>query len=256
MFLCVGYALQAVGLEYTTASRSGFLLYLNVKLVPLFAFLLLGRRITVDVWLYALAAFTGTALLSFDGSPPNIGDLWSILAAAASAMFILRLEGAAAAYSAARSKELNSATLWVVTALCGLWGLVEILKGGGGGAAGVEVVQQVVVREWPNILYLGAVTTALCNWIQTIGQREVPAEKAALIYAMDPVYGAIFARLLLGDSEILGVQGIIGAALVTGAAVISTLQSVKGEPPEVEMTGIDAAEGRSNVSLAEREVSK
>ena len=33
---------------------------------------------------------------------------------------------------------------------------------------------------------------------------------------MDPVYGAVFARLLLGDSEVLGPQGILGGALVTG----------------------------------------
>jgi drug/metabolite transporter (DMT)-like permease len=198
------------------------LLYLNVKLVPLFAFLLLGRKITLDVWLYAFMAFTGTALLSFDGSPPNIGDLWSILAAAASAMFILRLEGAAAAYSATRSKELNSATLWVTTGLCGLWATIELVRGGG---VHLEVLQDVVEQDWRQILYLGVITTAICNWIQTIGQREVPAEKAALIYAMDPVYGAVFARLLLGDSEILGVQGIVGAALVTGSAVASTLLS-------------------------------
>lgn len=221
---CTGYALQAVGLEFTTASRSGFLLYLNVKLVPLFAFLILGRKISIDVWLYALMAFTGTALLSFDGSPPNIGDLWSILAAAASAMFILRLEGAAAAYSARQSKELNSATLWVTTGLCGLWALLDLVKGGG---VHPEVLQEVISEDWSQILYLGVVTTAICNWIQTIGQREVPAEKAALIYAMDPVYGAIFARLLLGDSEILGVQGILGAGLVTASAVASTLFSNK-----------------------------
>jgi drug/metabolite transporter (DMT)-like permease len=46
MFSWAGYALQAVGLQYTSASRSGFLLYLNVKLVPLFAFILLGRKVT------------------------------------------------------------------------------------------------------------------------------------------------------------------------------------------------------------------
>ena len=33
----LGFALQAVGLETTSATRSAFLLYLNVKLVPLFA---------------------------------------------------------------------------------------------------------------------------------------------------------------------------------------------------------------------------
>lgn len=39
----------------------------------------------------------------------------------------------------------------------------------------------------------------------------ISAERAALIYAMDPVYGAIFARLLVGDSETLGIQGVYGS---------------------------------------------
>lgn len=44
-------------------------------------------------------------LLSFDGVSPNVGDLWCVAAAAASAMFILRLEVFAQKYNAA---ELNS----------------------------------------------------------------------------------------------------------------------------------------------------
>ena len=40
-----GFSLQAIGLQLTSASRSAFLLYLNVKLVPVLAFLLYGRRL-------------------------------------------------------------------------------------------------------------------------------------------------------------------------------------------------------------------
>ena len=91
----LGFALQAIGLEFTTASRSAFLLYLNVKLVPLLALVLYGRKSTARAWTSAALAFAGTALLSSDGSPPNVGDAWSLAAAAASAGFILRLEALA-----------------------------------------------------------------------------------------------------------------------------------------------------------------
>ena len=36
------------------------------------------------------------------------------------------------------------------------------------------------------MLYLAVVTTALCNWLQTVGQARIGAEQAALIYALDP----------------------------------------------------------------------
>ena len=91
----LGFALQAIGLQFTTASRSAFLLYLNVKLVPLLALLLYGRQSPLRTWASAALAFAGTALLSYDGGPPNIGDVWCVASALASACFILRLEEAA-----------------------------------------------------------------------------------------------------------------------------------------------------------------
>lgn len=69
------------------------------------------------------------------------------------------------------------------------------------------------------IAYLAVVTTALTNWMQAVGQRSVPAERAAVIYAMDPVYAAGFAYLLLGET--LGVAGLVGAGIITGAALWS-----------------------------------
>lgn len=71
----------------------------------------------------------------------------------------------------------------------------------------------------PLIAYLAVVTTALTNWLQALGQRSVPAERAAIIYAMDPVYAAGFAYLLLGET--LGATGVLGAAIITGAALWS-----------------------------------
>lgn len=70
--------------------------------------------------------------------------------------------------------------------------------------------------------YLAVVTTALTNWMQALGQRSVPAERAAIIYAMDPVYAAGFAYLLLGES--LGPAGFAGAGIITGAALWSQQQ--------------------------------
>lgn len=223
MWMFLGYAFQAIGLQFTTAQRSGFLLYLNVKFVPFFAYLLLHRRITIPTWISALTAFTGTALLSYDGNTSlNIGDLWSIAAAAASAMFILRMEFASRVVP--RAGELNAACLWTVTIGALLWLVGESLLV----ATTISecltrlVVSyhhavEIVTRHPVEILYLGVVTTALANYVQTKAQKGITAERASIIYAMDPVYGALFSYLLLGET--MGVQGWIGAFLITVAAV-------------------------------------
>ena len=49
-------------------------------------------------------------LLSFDGSPPAVGDYWCVAAAAASAMFIMRLEGFAKEFNAAELNSVSFAT--------------------------------------------------------------------------------------------------------------------------------------------------
>ena len=73
LYTTLGFAFQSIGLLTTTASKSAFLLYLNVKFVPFLALLVLGRRITKSTFLSAFLALCGTALLSTDGGPLNQG---------------------------------------------------------------------------------------------------------------------------------------------------------------------------------------
>lgn len=217
----LGFALQAVGLQYTSASRSAFLLYLNVKLVPLLALVLYGRRSPLRTWASAALAFCGTALLSYDGGPPNIGDVWSIAAALASASFILRLEEAA---GTAPPDEINSATICTSAFLTSAWaaGEVFLVDGGGGAARAAELASALSERALP-LAYLALVTTAAAQWLQALGQSRVGANDAAVIYALDPVYAAGFSFLLLGET--LGPQGIAGAAVVLAAVQLSRSSS-------------------------------
>lgn len=225
MFL--GYAFQAIGLEFTTAQRSGFLLYLNVKFVPFLGSLLFGRKISIATWLSALAALAGTVLLSCNGSTIslNVGDLWSVAAAVASAMFILRLEAASA--SVKNSARLNAASLWTVTLASLLWTIGESLQTGIDFNIDASRLMEAIHITISNVLkvfqthplellYLGGATTAFANYIQTKAQGRISAERASVIYALDPVYGAFFASIFLDEQ--LSQYGVAGAALITIAA--------------------------------------
>eukprot|EP00871_Galdieria_phlegrea_P000544 jgi/Galph1/1490/GphlegSOOS_G164.1 len=226
LWLFLGYALQSVGLQTTNANKSGFLLYLNVKFVPLIAWLFYGRRISRDIWFAAAAALFGTLLLSFD-SPRHfqVGDVWCIASAVASAMFILRLDNAAKRYS---STLLNAISLWTVTLFSFGWLVIEnipLVSFGWFYDLG-KSIQWVIQQQWLCFLYLGCVTTALCNWLQTIAQRKIPAEKASLIYALDPVYGTLFSWFWLNEE--LSFQASFGALFIVGAAIYSAGTSAKG----------------------------
>lgn len=245
----LGFGLQAISLQYTTATRSAFLLYLNVKLVPILALLLYGRQSPLQTWISALIAFSGTgksrksplpfspichrppppphlspanhrhllfaALLSFDGSPPNIGDAWSLAAAVASACFILRLEEAAGKTQPA---ELNAAAIASAALLSVILASFELALS----EAPAELIAHfgdALSAHWGELLYLALFTTAVAQWLQALGQSRISAQQSAIIFSLDPVYGAGFSWLLLGET--FGLQGWAGGALIVAAVVLS-----------------------------------
>ena len=85
------------------------------------------------------------------------------------------------------------------------------------------------------VAYLGIITTAVCNYLQTVGQKSVSAERAAVIYAMDPVYGALFAWLVIGEN--LGIRGITGAFFIVLAAVVSSWDLRSGKERKADIEG-------------------
>ncbi|GMI14768.1 hypothetical protein TrLO_g4331 [Triparma laevis f. longispina] len=222
LWMLLGYAFQAVALETTSASRSAFLLYLNVKFVPFFQYFFEKKQVSISTWAGAGVALFGTGLLCLDQEGGlggwNVGDTWSVAAAAASAMFILRLEKASAGLNDENTPVFNAVSIWFVALGALLWSLG--LHGGSLGGT-IEDLTTTTKENLLPLFYLGGVTTALANFLQTIGQREVSAEKASLIYALDPVWGAVFANLLLGEQ--LGKYGVLGAGLITLAAAQNAL---------------------------------
>lgn len=209
----LGFALQTVALDTVGAARSCFLLYLNVKLVPLLR-LLGGTAPPPIAWLAAAVALCGTALLAGDGGASwVIGDTLSVCAALASAVFIVRL-GARAVDERVRAAPLSAATV----ASTALFAVV-------GAAFRGETLPD--ASALPAALYLGAVPTALATVLQARAQRFVPPERAAVIYAMDPVFGALFANWLLGER--FGARGVAGATLIVFAALLSKLATNKAD---------------------------
>ena len=203
LWLALGYGTQAVGLLYTTAGRSAFITALSVVLVPIFTGLL-GQRVPRRVWVGAILALLGVGLLTFDAAPPNVGDLWTLLTAVTYAVFILRLEHylGRVPVSILSAAQVGGMLLW-----SGLWVLVERPSVG--------------AVPWGAVLYLGVVATALTTWLMTYGQKRVRAAEAAVLYALEPVWAALFAYFLLGER--LGLQGAMGAVLVFLATLKSQL---------------------------------
>jgi drug/metabolite transporter (DMT)-like permease len=236
-----GFGLQAVGLMTTTASRSAFLLYLNVKLVPVLQICIDGKVAPLRTWVSAALAVAGTCLIVADGStPPNSGDLWCAAAAVASAGFIIRMGHYATDTADATVVTATCAAVCVVLGMTTVhvlavwrrqecWGPAPATCHFAAAAQSAEILVSTGRDHTLAIVYLGLVPTGLCTFLQAVGQRTVPPEKASLIYALDPLYAAIVAYFTLGER--LYLQGFLGGALIVAGILVSSWQPV---PPTVQ----------------------
>ena len=205
----VSYVSQAVGLEYISSNRSAFITSLNVLMVP-FLGLLLGGRLSLQIVGAAVLACAGIGLMSWESGGNLIGDGATLGCALSYAIYIILLSRRIGAH---QSRTLAATQLVAMAVISGVWLLVTDLQG--------DALATLAVRAepvWPSLLYLGVVASAAMLFLQAVGQRHVSAEKAAVIYAMEPVFAALFGWLWL--NETLGVRGFVGGAMVVLAVIL------------------------------------
>jgi drug/metabolite transporter (DMT)-like permease len=208
--LFVGFVTQTAGLQFTTPSRSGFLTGLSVLLVPFVGLLLFRKWPSPPVLLGVALAVAGlwflTGGMSSSSGPTAKGDLLTIACAVAFAFYIVLLEPAARVH---RSTPLVAVQLWVVTLLA---------------LAALPFVPrhlEATPAFWWAVAYTGLLSTAFCLLAQTWAQARTSAVRAALIFALEPVFAAVFSvavgRERLGTRELAGgtliVLGIVAAEL-------------------------------------------
>ncbi|HWJ76760.1 DMT family transporter [Ureibacillus composti] len=206
LFLYLAFALQTVGLQYTTASKNAFITAVNVVIVPFIAFFMYKRRIDIYELTGAFLAIIGIACLSLQfSSGVNIGDLLTLACAFGFAYQIF--------YTAKYVKDEDPILLTVVqmavAAILG-WAVV-ILKGDTNFSFEMEGVL--------STLYLGVFSTTLAYCLQTIAQKFTNETKTAIILSTEAFWGMVFSVLFLG--ELLTPRMAIGAIVILGAIIIS-----------------------------------
>jgi len=210
VILFVGFITQTMGLQFTTPSRSGFLTGLSVLLVPFVGLLLFRKWPTPPVLLGVALAVAGlwflTGGLSASGGQTAKGDLLTIACAIAFAFYIVLLEPAARVH---RSTPLVAAQLWVVALLAAL------------ALPFVPRHLEASPALWWAVLYTGILSTAVCLLAQTWAQARTSAVRAALIFALEPVFAAVWSVLV--GRERLGTRELTGGSLIVLGIVAAEL---------------------------------
>lgn len=206
--LFAAFALQIIGLQYTTPSKNAFLTALNVVMVPFIAFLVLRKRIGWRGVLGACLSVVGVAVLSLNGNMTlGLGDALSLLCAVGFAFQIFFTGLFVQRYRVTILNCVQMVTAFVLSVV------VMVAMG--------QVHLTPTTDGWWSVLYLGVVSTTICYLLQTACQQYVDETKAAIILSMESVFGTLFSILLLG--EVVTPRMIVGCTIILVAVVISNL---------------------------------
>jgi drug/metabolite transporter (DMT)-like permease len=209
VFLLLGYALQTTGLQFTTASKAGFITGLSILIVPILALAFLRHRIGPGIVVGVAFASVGMYLLSFTGEARfSVGDLLVFGCAVAFAAHIVSISAYAPRFDPIALSIVQTGFVAVVATLI---------------SVGVErPTLAVPPAAWLGALYTGLVGTAAVLGVQTSIQRFTTPSHAALIFSLEPVFAALFAWALVGET--LGTVGVLGGGLILCGMIVAELR--------------------------------
>lgn len=224
LFLALGYQSQTAGLARTTASKSAFITGLVVVLVPLlsvFPKFRAGAKPGMWAFLGAAVAFVGLILLTAEPganlfSGFGLGELLSLCCAVAFAGHLLVVARAAQIMPARRLGTLQ-------IAFCALTMMVTLPLGG----KPMFHVEPVLLTA---LVVTALFATALAFTVQSWAQSHIPANHAALLFTMEPVFAWLFSLLFLGER--LSPKALGGAGLILAGILVAELMPSGPTSPE------------------------
>lgn len=225
MFLFVGFALQTVGLHYTTASKAGFITSLCVVAVPFLAWALLRQVPSPLASLGVVVATAGLALLSFkDDWTLGSGDVLMLVCAIAMAVQVVLVGKYAPHVDFVALATLQILMVAVASGACAL--------------ALERVPASLSVDAVMAIAFTGIAATALVNLVQCRAQAFTTPMRAGLIYSLQPVFAGLFAWWWAGET--LTSRAVLGCALILLGMLLAQLMpgriwaAVRGECSPME----------------------
>ena len=208
IFLFLGYTFQTVGLKYTTATKAGFITGLSVVLVPIISHFFIREKISKNSIIGVILAVIGLWFLNYNSSFIfNFGDFLVLLCAVSFAMHIISVGLYVRKVDYVLLVMVQLTTVFVLSFLMALF--FE--------RPGIHLYYPSGV--WWSIILTGIFATALAFYMQNKFQRYSTATKTAIIFSGEPIFGAIFAYLLLGEK--VGLIAWIGGLLIIFGMIIS-----------------------------------
>ena len=212
IFLFLATALQQASLLYTDVANSAFFTIFYVPMVPIIVYFLFSEKLHWSIWPSVLACVIGGYLLSDVGDANmRFGDSLVLVGALFWALHIIYI-----------GKIINQFDLPFFIAL--LQNLVVAALSFLLAVIFEEIDFSKIKLETFEILYAGILSGGAAFALQLFGQRNISVAPAAIVMSLEGVFAAIAAWIIL--NQILGLNNIIGCALIFGGILLSQLAPI------------------------------
>lgn len=202
--------LQAIGLKYTSATKSGFITSLYVILVPLANTLIFKTPSHWRNYLLAALALVGTfILMNATLVGINAGDLWTVACSILATFHIIYI-GRISAKVGNAFRFNNFQSLWSLFFLIPLLFMQDTIAW--------KVTNP---HAWMGVLALGLGSSVIAFYLQVRTQRILSDTTASMLFLLESPFAAIFGFLLL--NERLTVFQTSGAVIIMIASILQIL---------------------------------
>lgn len=199
MILYFEFWFFTVGLQYTTSSKSAFILASYIVILPLVYWIIRKKRPQRDDILASVICMAGLSLIlfgSFEGV--NRGDVLSLVSAVCYALHIVM--------TGIYAKESDPILLNLVQIGTGAaFGLVFAVFSG-------TVPDGLKVSDFWGIGYLAVFSTIVPYLLSVFGQKHVRTSTSGIILSFESVFGCLLSVVVLGERP--GVRFLFGAVLM------------------------------------------
>ncbi|MGB3366320.1 MAG: DMT family transporter [Acidaminobacteraceae bacterium] len=205
LLLFLAFAAQTVGLQYTTASKQGFLTATYVVMVPIIHFFIYKKVPSKTVVASSLLSIVGIGLISLNSTLAiNVGDLLTLICAFFFASHIISIE-----YFAKNMDVFKLAFLQIAVAAILFTVSALILE---------PMPTVITTKGWLLLAYMAVFATFLCFTVQTVAQKYTTSSHASIILSLESVFAAVFGVLLL--SEDMTPSMILGSCIIFVAILL------------------------------------
>jgi drug/metabolite transporter (DMT)-like permease len=216
----LGFALQVLGLTWTTPAMSAFITSLGSAWVPLLAWLWFGIRLRGAVLVGMSLGVGGTIILGMtdlNGGGLGVGEALTVLASWVFAAEILLLDRLGRTVQSAHLTVPFVGTTGVLAAA-----LAVACAGSSAGIPAWWAWTASMLEHWDVLramLLLAFFSTVLAFHWMNVYQPRVSATRAALVYLLEPVFGTAFS-ICLGRDVLTWWLALGGGLILAGNLVV------------------------------------